>query len=173
MSRVATGEQGSALIALYRAYEGRLFGLGLRLMGDQGLAEELVQETFLRVWRSAGRFDPAKGTTRAYIFSIARRVAVDLWRRPSSRPFAPELDRDTIPERDDAYDALILGVTVRDALQCLPEHHREVLELAYDHHLTQREIADRLALPLGTVKTRTFHALKALRPALAERGIDA
>jgi RNA polymerase sigma-70 factor (ECF subfamily) len=173
MARIATGERGEPLVALYRRYEGRLYGLGLRLLRDRGLAEELVQETFLRVWRGAARFDPDRGTARAYVFTIARRVAADLWRRPSSRPLEAAPDRDGIPETGDAYEALLLGIAVRDALQSLPHHHREVLELAYDHHLTQTQIAERIEIPLGTVKTRTFHALRAMKVALHERGIDA
>ena len=90
LARVAAGERGRPLEELYRRYEARLYGLGLRLLSDQGLAEELVQETFVRLWQQAHRFDPARGSVGSFLFAIARRLAVDLWRRPSSRPFEPE-----------------------------------------------------------------------------------
>jgi hypothetical protein len=86
----APGAAATPLRALYRRYEGRLYGLGVRLLGDPGLAEELVQETFVRVWQGADRFDPARGSVRGLVFTIARRVAIDLWRRPSSRTLGPE-----------------------------------------------------------------------------------
>ena len=169
MARVAAGDRGAPLAELYRRYEGRLYGLGLRLLGDPGLAEELVQETFLRLWRSASRFDPARGSVRSFLFTIARRRAIDLWRRPSSRPFEP--DPEAADASSDAVEALLLGITVRDAMNGLSPEHRQVLELAYDEHLTQARIAERLGLPLGTVKSRTFHALRALKLALEERGL--
>src|SRR5690348_14448322 len=88
LARVAAGDRGAPLAELYTRYEGRLYGPGLRLLGDEGLAEELVQETFVRVWRKADKFDIERGTAAAFIFTIARRIAIDLWRRPSSRPLA-------------------------------------------------------------------------------------
>src|SRR4051812_19512465 len=88
LARVAAGARGAPLAELYPRYEGRLYGLGLRLLGDDGLAQELVQETFVRVWRKADKFDTERGTAAAFIFTIARRIAIDLWRRPSSRPLA-------------------------------------------------------------------------------------
>ena len=101
----------------------------------------------------------------------ARRIAIDLWRRPSSRPFAPPPEEVVAP--GDAMDRLVVGLTVRDALESLSPAHRQVLELSYSGDLKQTEIAERLGLPLGTVKTRTYYALRALRLALEERGLDA
>jgi RNA polymerase sigma-70 factor, ECF subfamily len=166
---VGRGDRDRALPELYRRYERRLFGLGIRLLGDRGLAEELVQETFLRVWRTADRFDPARGRVSAFILSIARRLAVDLWRRPSSRPAEPE--REPPVAVDETIDRLLLQLTVRDALGSLPQAHREVIELSYHSDLTQAEVAKRLGIPLGTVKSRAYHALRAFRRAADERGI--
>ena len=166
---VAAGDRGAPLKELYHRYEGRLYGLGLRLLGDAGLAEELVQETFLRVWRSADRYDRAKGAPSTFIFTIARRLAVDLWRRPSSRRFIGSTDGEPAP---DAVERVIVRLTVRDALDSLSDAHREVLELCYDRDLRQSEIADRLGIPIGTVKTRTYHALRSLKVALEERSVD-
>jgi RNA polymerase sigma-70 factor (ECF subfamily) len=171
LTRVAAGDGGPALRQLYKSYEGRLYGLGLKLLGDSSLAEELVQETFVRVWRKAGQFDPDKGSVATFIFTIARRIAVDLWRRPSSRPFQPEPAEEAAP--GDAVDRLLVGLTVRHALDSLSPAHREVLELSYRKDLKQSQIAERLGVPLGTVKTRTFHALRALKVALEAGGVGA
>ena len=170
LARVASGDAGTPLRALYRRYEGRLYGLGLRLLGDPGLAEELVQETFVRVWQGADRFDPARGSVRGLVFTIARRVAIDLWRRPSSRALGaepPDLAADDV-----AGDRVLLSITIRDAMTSLTPAHREVLELVYDDDLKLADIAARLDVPLGTVKTRAHHALRAMRSALHERGWD-
>jgi len=159
-----------ALEELYRRYGRRVYAFGLRLLGDPGLSEELVQEAFLRVWRSATRFDSDRGTVPAFVFAITRNVAIDLWRRPSSRPLPPQ---PSAAELTDATNEVVIGITVRDALDVLTPTHREVLELGYREGLTQVEIARRLGIPLGTVKTRTYYALRALKLALEERGIDA
>jgi RNA polymerase sigma-70 factor, ECF subfamily len=171
LARVASGDAGTPLRALYRRYEGRLYGLGLRLLGDPGLAEELVQETFVRVWQGADRFDPARGSVRGLVFTIARRVAIDLWRRPSSRALGPEPPE--LAADDRAAEQVLLAITVRDAMMSLSPAHREVLELVYDDDLKLADIAARLDVPLGTVKTRAHHALRAMRTALGERGWDA
>jgi RNA polymerase sigma-70 factor, ECF subfamily len=173
LARVAGGDLGHPLEELYDRYAGRLYGLGLRLLGDPGLAEELVQETFVRLWQSAGRYDPQRGSAASFVFTIARRLAIDLQRRPSSRPFA-ELEADHRPARDpgDAIDQLLVGLNVRDALDSLPDGQREVLELLYLQDLTQRQVADRVGVPLGTVKTRAFYGLRALKETLRARDID-
>jgi len=170
LARIAAGDHEPTLRALYRRYEARLYGFGLRLLGDRGLAEELVQESFVRLWQASGRFDPERGTVRAFLFTIARRVAADLRRRPSSRRFAPGEDEGGALEA--FADDVLLSVTVRDAMTSLSPAHREVLVLAYDEDLRLTDIAERLDLPLGTVKTRAFYALRALRDALHERGFD-
>jgi RNA polymerase sigma-70 factor (ECF subfamily) len=145
-----------------------VYGLGVQLLGDRGLAEELVQETFVRLWRSAGQFDPERGSAATFIFTIARRLAIDLWRRPSSRLVPPQ----PAPEpSEDQVDRLLVGLEVRDALDSLSEAHRQVLELSYRHQLKQTEIAERLGVPLGTVKTRSYHALRSLRAELEQRGV--
>jgi RNA polymerase sigma-70 factor, ECF subfamily len=134
---VAAGDHGSPLVDLYRRYSPRLYGLGLRLTGDSGMAEELVQETFLRLWRGAQRFDPERGSVRNYIFTIAPRSAVDLMRRSASRPLptghAADQQLDLL--EGEAFDALVLGLDVREALNALSAKHREVLELMVDEDL--------------------------------------
>jgi RNA polymerase sigma-70 factor, ECF subfamily len=173
LARVAGGDRGGPLEELYSRYESRLYGLGLRLLGDQGLAEEMVQETFVRLWQQARRFDPARGAVSTFLFAIARRIAVDLWRRPSSRPFEPEPTEVEAAGTEDPVDTVLEGLAVRDAMQSLSPAHRQILELFYGQDRKQTEIAELLGLPLGTVKTRSYYALRALKLALQERGIDA
>jgi RNA polymerase sigma-70 factor (ECF subfamily) len=172
LARLAAGEREQPLAELYRIYGRRVYGLGLRLLGDRGLAEELVQETFLRLWRSCDRFDPGRGTVHAFVFTLARRAGVDLLRRRSSRstPAIPVEQLDA-PAGDGAFDELVLALDIRDVLESLSPKHREVLELQYLSDMTQAQIAARLDVPLGTVKTRTFHALRALRELLLERDL--
>jgi RNA polymerase sigma-70 factor (ECF subfamily) len=170
LALVAGGDSGAPLRRLYHRYERRLYGFGLRLLGERGLAEELVQETWVRLWQSAPRFDPDRGTVRAFLFTIARRVAVDLYRRPSSRALGAEVeDAGAVVA---AADQVLLAVTVRDAMESLSPAHREVLELVYDEDLRLADISERLDVPLGTVKTRVHHALRGLRRALEVRGWD-
>jgi RNA polymerase sigma-70 factor, ECF subfamily len=171
LGRVAAGDVGDPLVELYHRYAARLYGLGLKLLGERGMAEELVQESFLRLWRSAGRYDPERGSVPTFLFTIARRVAVDLLRRRASRPLATgEPDGSAVLD-DEAFDALLLRLDVRDALDSLSAKHREVLELMLDEDLGRAEIAARLGIAVGTVKTRAFYGLRALRLELEERGI--
>ncbi len=172
VARVAAGDSGDPMVALYQRYGARLYGLGLRLLGDRGLAEEMVQETFVRLWRGAGRFDPDKGSVRTYTYTMARRVAIDLQRRPASRAIVSEPESlETGDVSDGEFEQLILGLDVRDALRSLSSKHRDILELHFDGDLTQPQVAQRLGIPLGTVKTRTYYGLKALKLELEERGI--
>jgi RNA polymerase sigma-70 factor (ECF subfamily) len=180
MTRIAAGlDGGEALRAMHARYAGPVGALGLRLLGDHGLAEELVQETLLRLWRSAGGFDPARGSAHAYLFRIARRAAVDLQRRRAMRPLELLADAGVTeagPELgavEDTGDGLLTALDLRDAVSRLSPAHREVIELGYRHDLTQAEIARRLGLPLGTVKTRSHSALMALRRRLDGLGAAA
>lgn len=154
---------------LYRRFAGRIYALGVQLLSDRGLAEELVQETFVRLWRSARLFDPERGSPTAFVFAIARRLAIDLWRRPSSRTAEPQAP--PLPPEDE-FNRLVTRLGVRDALDSLSEPHRQVLELSYRDHLKQSEIAARLGIPLGTVKTRSHHALRLLKSELQRRDIN-
>jgi RNA polymerase sigma-70 factor (ECF subfamily) len=172
LARLARGERDDPLAQLYDAYARRLYGLGLQLLGDAGLAEDLVQETFVRLWRSAGRFDPRRASVRTFVFVLARRAAVDLWRRRDGAVPAI-LDE---PEREDragtrAFEELLMRLDVGEALATLSPMHREVLELQYRSDLTQSQVAERLGIPLGTVKSRTTYAMRALARELEERGL--
>jgi len=167
LAAIARGRD-EAVDELSARYRSRVEHLGVRLLGDRWLAEELTQETFTRLWRRAAAFDPERGNVPTFVFTIARRVAVDLWRRPSSRSIDDPAIASPAPEPPDEITPLLTGLAVRRALTTLSPAHREVIELGYFRQLSQSEIVERLDLPLGTVKTRTFHALKQLKAALAD-----
>ena len=178
LARVGAGDRGEPLVALYRAWGGRMHALGMRSLGDHGQAEELVQETFVRLWQSAHRFDPAKGTARAFAFTIAHRTAVDLHRRAAARPRLVEALADdasavavTIGEAPDAMEAVDRELLVQEAVASLSAKHREVLEMSFERDLPDARIAEALGVPLGTVRSRTYYALRALRGELEERGL--
>jgi RNA polymerase sigma-70 factor (ECF subfamily) len=176
MDRVAGPEVEVALSALYDRYSRTVFGVGLRLLGDRSLAEELVQEVFLKVWRSSRTFDPSRGSFSTWLYRITRNVALDLHRRRVRR-IEPVPDggsyiaatRDSSPGPQEIVDDSWLSWRISRALEGLDPSHREVIELAYFRGLSQREISRRTGIPLGTVKTRTSSALKRLREALADR----
>jgi len=129
----------------------------------------MVQQTFLRLWRNADRFDPARATVARYLFVIARSVIKDILKRPVP---VPVLDPESSEPARDCVDQILRNLIVREALDSLSAAHREVLTMAYQEDLTRRQIAERLGVPPGTVATRMFHGLRALRAALAERGLD-
>ena len=169
VAQIAAGDVGAPLAALYERYGRRLFRFGMQHLCDQGLAEEMVQETFVRLWRTAARFDAEKSRVGTYLYVIARSVAADIRKRPSSRPLMSVEDTD-VPPIPDSADQILDSVIVREAFDALGPAHAAVIRLAHEEGLTQQQIADRLGLPLGTVKTRTFHGMRALRAALVERG---
>jgi RNA polymerase sigma-70 factor, ECF subfamily len=172
-----------AVAELWERYADRIRSLGLNLSAfDSCFADDLVQETFARLWRSASRYDASLGSEPTFVFTVARRAAVDLWRRGrrSSHDQSLDLtDASGAPGRilppsahsDDGHDAVLTGWVVNEALTALGPAQRQVIDLAYFGQLSQSEIATRLGIPLGTVKTRTFAALKILRAALAEQGL--
>lgn len=170
LARVAAGDREQAVTALYRRHGGAVLGYGRRLLGDASLAEELVQETFVRLWQSAPRYDPGRGSVRTYTFAIAHHVGVDFLRRASVRPkLAPGDVMQDGPAVADPTEQLVHAHVVREALDALAPKHREVLELSFDEDLPDKDIAERLGIPTGTVKSRTYYALRALRAELEER----
>jgi RNA polymerase sigma-70 factor (ECF subfamily) len=168
VAKMAGGDLGAPLAELVERYKGPLFGYGVKTLGDSWLAEELVHECFVRLWRNARKFDPSRASVRTYLFMMARSIAVDLYRRESpTRGIASSGALDQAGADDVAE--LIESLAVRDALNSLPPAHRDVIVLAHYEGLTQTEIAQRLGIPLGTVKTRMFHGLRALRGLIESR----
>lgn len=165
-------DAGEELIeALYREHAGQLFAVALRLTGDRGRAGEVVQETFLRAWQHPEALDGRQGSVRAWLFTVARNVVTDLWRRDAARPRIAEQSADTLAG-DDELDRAVESWQVADALRGLSADHRTVLFHAFYCGRSVRETAAALGVPAGTVKSRTFYALRALRLALEEMGIN-
>jgi RNA polymerase sigma-70 factor, ECF subfamily len=164
---IAAGDE-AALDELYGRFGRVAFGLALRVLRDPGLAEDAVQDAFLDIWRSAGRFRSERGRARTWVLTLAHRRAVDLVRR---RPrVSAALLADVAPaEMESAEEAMWLRLErrrVQSALALLSSHQRQLLELAYFGGLTQSEIAAQLGLPIGTVKSGTWTALTRLRDLL-------
>ena len=172
VAQIADGNIEEPMKELYRRYAKNLYRFGFHMLGDEGLAEEMVQETFQRLWRSAGRHDAGRGSVGAFLFVIARSAAADIRKRPSSRPLLPVEDFQ-LPPLPDNTDQILDSLIVREALDKLTTDHASVLRLALEEGLTQAQIAERLGLAIGTVKSRTFNGIRALRSALGERGFNA
>jgi RNA polymerase sigma-70 factor, ECF subfamily len=162
-----------ALSKLYDRYSRTVFGVGLKILSDRSMAEELVQEVFLKVWRSSGTFDPSRGSFSTWLYRVTRSVALDLYRKRAHRirqvadgqlHIAAERDSSAGPQ--ELVDESWLSWRVSRALEVLDASHREVIDLAYFGGLSQREISERTGVPLGTVKTRTARAYKSLRKEL-------
>jgi RNA polymerase sigma-70 factor (ECF subfamily) len=166
ISEVVNGDQ-RAFLALYDRYSSRVYTLALRMMRDQMMAEEVVQDTFLKLWSRAGQYMNDRGSLLIWLLTIARRTALDRLRLESRRPTLSEAnDPDQVweltPEPESTseearWHSLYLAV------RSLPEEQRNVIELAYYQGMSQSEIAETLALPLGTVKTRLRTGMDHLR----------
>ena len=155
--------------ALYRTYSGELYGFAVNRLGDRGLAEEVVQDVFTRLWRHAADYDASRGSVRTWLYGIARNAIVDLERHRARRPpvAAREPDSEGADE-DEPIERALLRWQVQAALERLTPEHREVVRLAHLGGMSVREIADLTGLPEGTVKSRTYYALQNLRLALDE-----
>jgi RNA polymerase sigma-70 factor (ECF subfamily) len=176
MTRLQGGpeEVEAALSKLYDRYTRTVFGVGLRILGDRSLAEELVQDVFLKVWRSSGTFDPSRGSFSTWLYRVTRSAAIDLYRKRAHRVHSiPDGETHVLTTRDlsagpqEVVDESWLSWRVSRALHVLDAPHKEVIDLAYFGGLTQREISERTGVPLGTVKSRTASAFKKLRGELA------
>jgi RNA polymerase sigma-70 factor, ECF subfamily len=165
-------DDAELLRAMYAEHGDALYAHALRLAnGDRQRAEDLVQETLLRAWRHPEALDPDRGSVRAWLFTTARNLAIDSWRRRSVR--VGEVVTDVLPEAltDDETDRTVESWLIAEALARLSAVHREVLvECFYQGH-SVAEAAARLGVPPGTVKSRTHYALRSLRLVLEEMGV--
>jgi len=171
VGRLRTDESGEAMRALYRAYGGELLGFAQRSLGDRGAAEEIVQEVFLRAWRHAGRYDPRRAAVRTWLYQIARNAIIDSRRRAAVRPGLPQHAAAADAEGGATLEQAMLGWQVAAALERLTPEHRQMIRMSQFRGLTMREIAEHTGLPLGTVKSRTWYALRSLRLVLEEMGV--
>jgi RNA polymerase sigma-70 factor (ECF subfamily) len=169
LARVAAGDS-RALEWLHRLHRPVAHRVALRVLGDPGLAEDAVQEGFVDLWRTAGRFDPQRASVRAWLCVLIHRRAVDLLRQEATRRARDARELRPHPESYTTEEIIFQRHDrrrVRRVLEQLPHSQRELVELAYWGGLTQSQLAERFSLPLGTVKSRMFSALNELRVALA------
>jgi RNA polymerase sigma factor (sigma-70 family) len=169
LDAVASGDD-RALAALYDRFGRVAYGLAYRILRDQAFAEDAVQEAFLAVWRSAQSYQRERAKPATWILTLVHRRSVDLVRREDRRR-AEALDEAREPATagvDEEAGIRDRRMAVQQALAQLPEDQRQALELAYYGGLTQSELAERLGVPLGTIKSRMFAGLGRLRELLAE-----
>ena len=165
---VARGDE-DALAELYDRVGRIAYGLALRVLRDERHAEDAVQEAFLQVWRSAATFRAERAKASTWILTLVHRRAVDLVRREERRQADPLTDDSAAVAPEETDEAAWLRFErerVQAALKQLPDMQREALELAYYGGFSQSELADRLGVPLGTIKSRMFAGLARLRELL-------
>jgi RNA polymerase sigma-70 factor, ECF subfamily len=174
ISLVASSDD-EALAELYDRFGGVAYGLALRILRDDALAQDAVQDAFLGVWRTANRFLPERAKASTWILTLVHRRAIDLVRRENVRRGEP-LEHAPEPASPETVEGeATLGFqrrVVQEALKGLPPEQREALELAYYGGLTQSQLAERLGQPLGTIKSRMFMGLARLRDLLAQAGLE-
>lgn len=173
MSRDVDVDVGS-IAALNEAFAGPLYVFALRRLGSREAAEEVVQDTLVRAWRNAHRFDPDRGSVATWIFAIARNLVVDHHRHRAARPRIAAVDPQDV-EPDDLstseVDRLLETWQMAEALHRLTPEHRAALVEIYYRGRTIREAAEQLDCPEGTVKSRLYYGLRSLRTHLEELGV--
>src|SRR5918999_1743437 len=180
IGRAAEGD-ARALEVLYDRYARVVYSFALRIVGDQQVAEELLQEVFFRAWQQGSSFRASRGTFITWLLSITHNMAIDEVRKRRRRPQKSENDDpeaalagvpDTGPDIEEEVWLGTLRETISAAMDTLPPAQREAIELAYFRGLTQREIAEQLGEPLGTIKTRMRLGMQKLRDQLEGNEVD-
>ena len=167
-----TADDAEVLRTLHAEHGDALFAHAVRLCdGDRQRAEDLVQETLLRAWRHPEALDPERGSARAWLFTTARHLAIDAWRRRTAR--VGEVITDALPEPPpvDETERAVEAWTIADALAKLSEPHRRVIVECFYRGRSVAEAASVIGVPPGTVKSRTHYAMRALRLVLEEMGV--
>lgn len=157
---------------LYQEFGSPLLGHAMRLTGhDRQWAEDIVQETLVRAWRNAEKLERDPVLLRSWLFTVARRLVIDDRRKRSVRPQESQLTpSDEAPGRADEADRTLSAIVIAEAMNSLTEEHREAILETYLRDRTVGEAAAVLGVPAGTVKSRVYYALRALRRALQDRG---
>jgi len=168
LAQLSSGDE-EALIALHRQYANLVYSVAFRVLNDQMAAEEVTQDTFMRVWYKAESYDPAKGSFVTWLLTITRRLAIDVYRKQQRDPMQNPVFIDGDVERwenalgheqNTDLRRTLVGVMVE-----LPDEQRQVIELAYFHGMSHSQIAEYLDQPVGTVKTRIRLGMQKLRDA--------
>ncbi|MFE9601413.1 sigma-70 family RNA polymerase sigma factor [Streptomyces hokutonensis] len=173
-SACAVSPEERALRDLYLKHGPALYSYVVRLLdGDVHRAEDILQETLLRCWKSKNLTDGEGMAVRPWMFRVARNLVIDAHRTRKARP--AEIDGTSwlndMPSEADDIDRVLSSMVVRDALQELSPAHRQVLEATFFADCTTQQAADELGIPRGTVKSRVYYALRSLKPALQQRGL--
>ncbi|WP_415717725.1 sigma-70 family RNA polymerase sigma factor [Roseibium sp.] len=171
LTRIATDSDRDAFRALFVHYGPRIKAVMLKAGADQQLAEDLVQDVMLNVWRKSKLYSPERGAVSTWIYTIARNARIDKLRRGSSKPYEDLDDVELASEEADGEDMVIaneISGRVTDALSELPDDQRQIIRMAYIEDLSQSDIASKLSIPLGTVKSRMRLAYGKLRSTLEE-----
>ena len=155
--------------AAFDAFGGELYRMTYRALNDDGLAEEAVQETFLRAWRAADRYDPERSSLRTWMFAIARNVTIDLARARSSRPQRAETEVEHAGGAEDTAEKSLRSWEIEEALRHIGPHHRHAIVETYLRDRPCAEVAAEAGVPVGTMRSRLYYGLKALRLVLEER----
>jgi RNA polymerase sigma-70 factor (ECF subfamily) len=172
--RLAAGDE-TALGDLYDQFAAYVYGLALRITASEAAAEDVTQEVFVSMWERPGMFDPARGSLRSFLGTLAHRRAVDWVRREAAERRRRERDshRDLLPpDVGELASALVLAEELRAAVEELPPEQRVAVRLAYFGGRTYRQVAEELGLPEGTVKARLRSALRRLAHALDPEGVE-
>ncbi len=160
----------AALRAVYDAHGPELYRFARRSLGDRGMAEEAVQEVFVRAWRASGSYDPARASQRTWLFAILRNVVIDLARARSVRPPLAHGEGGETSAADDEIDRVLTTWQVEAALAELDDDHRSVLVEVHWRGRPYADVAAELGIPAGTVKSRVYYGLRAMRSALEAQG---
>jgi RNA polymerase sigma factor (sigma-70 family) len=174
LSLIASSDE-AALAELYDRFGGVAYGLALRIVRDETLAQDAVQEAFLAVWRTADRFLAERARASTWVLTLVHRRAVDLVRREDRRrgdPLESAPEPSAAQTVDEEAELGFRRRVVQEALRRLPPDQRQALELGYYGGLTQSELAERLNQPLGTIKSRMFIGLARLRELLVQAGLE-
>jgi len=160
--RIATGDE-TALVEFHRQYVNLVFSMALHVLHDHASAEEVTQDVFLTLWRRAALYDSDRGSVKSWLLTIARRRAIDYYRRRTHLPLRME----EIAVGQQPYTQMDLpDMDIRDAVAALPDHQQQCVSMVYFGGLTHNEVAEQLHIPLGTVKSRIRLALSRLRQAV-------
>jgi len=177
LMRAFAAREADAAGELYDRFASRVYGLGIVMLGNESAAQDLVQDTFVKLWRSADRYDEARGKLETWVLLVARSLAIDALRRRvldartlerTAPPRAASID----PSPDEVAEVVDLAERARRAMARLSDGQRAALELAYFGGKTSAEVAELEGIPLGTAKTRIRTALLKLREALEEHPHD-
>ena len=159
----------AGLSAPYDSFGGELYRMTRRALNDDGLAEEAVQETFLRAWRTADRYDPRRSSLRTWMFAIARNVTIDLARARSARPERTGQEVEHTQEVRDTTGESLRSWEMEEALRRIGPHHRHAIVETYYRDRPCAEVAAEIGVPVGTMRSRLYYGLKALRSVLEDK----